>query len=329
MATEDLLKLVKPDIDRIEEALKGDLEALAEEMDGLLIEILNYGLFGGGKRFRPLIAVVSSRLCPNFSKEMYHLSIAFEYLHLATLFHDDIIDQADTRRGKESVCKLYGITGAILAGDFLHARSMEIVGRYGVECLSVFCNATRSMVDGEFVQLRNSRNYNQSEQDYFTAIEGKTALLISAATEIGGHFGGADAEQRTALKEYGRNLGYGFQIVDDLLDYLGDEKKTGKVVGNDLAEGKMTLPLIITLQNASTKDKVRLTEILQDGERRAASFIEVHRLIEAYDGYYLTRKKAEHCINKAVESLSIFPAEKKNDVAILEGLAVYALHREK
>jgi len=325
-----LLDVVAPDIDRIEKAIRADIDNLSGDLDKLLVEILKYGLFGGGKRFRPLLAVVSSRLCENFREDIYELAIAFEYLHLATLFHDDVIDQADTRRGRAAVCKVYGVSAAILAGDFLHARSMEIIGRHGgVDALDIFCQATRGMVDGEFIQLRNTQNYNQSEDDYFEAINGKTALLISATAEIGGLAGGADAIEQKALREYGRNLGYGFQIVDDLLDYLGDELKTGKAVGNDLAEGKMTLPLIIAMEHAHKKDKEKLLHILTSSEEKVASFSEVYDLISKYNGFGLARKKAEQCMSKAIEALAVFPEKKQKDREILAGLARYALHREK
>ena len=180
-----LLKLLHNDREIIDSTMRLDIAELEKTYDDRLIRVLRYGLLGGGKRIRPLLAVISSRLCGQPIEEIYTLAIAFEYLHAATLFHDDVIDQAESRRGKPTVCKEFGIEAAILAGDFLHARSMEIIGRYGgAECLKVFCRATATMVDGEFLQLANAKNFDQSEVDYFKTIEGKTALLISAATEI-------------------------------------------------------------------------------------------------------------------------------------------------
>jgi octaprenyl-diphosphate synthase len=325
-----LLNLIKPDIEKIEKTMRADVDNIAANMDNLLLEILNYGLFGGGKRFRPLLAVIAARLCSVQKDSLYDLSIAFEYLHLATLFHDDVIDKADTRRGKPSVCKAYGIVPAILAGDFLHARSMEIIGRYGGrKALDIFCGAARAMVDGEFLQLRNARNYSQSEEDYFHTIKGKTGLLIAATTEIGALYGGADASQQIALKEYGSNLGCAFQIVDDLLDYMGDAEKTGKVIGNDLSEGKMTLPLILAMDKADSKDKERFLEILADQELRQRSFSEVTELIEKYNGFEKTRKRAEYCASEAIRQLEIFPQEKKREIQIFIALSQYVLVREK
>ena len=181
-----LLQVLQKDIKRVNETISQDIDELETVHDDQLIEILRYGLLGGGKRIRPLLTIICGRLCGYSADDIFKLATAFEYLHAATLFHDDVIDQAYMRRGQPSVYKAYGLDAAILAGDFLHARSMEIIGTYGgVECLKIFCRATSTMVNGEFFQLRNSRNYSQSEEDYLHTIEGKTALFISAATEIG------------------------------------------------------------------------------------------------------------------------------------------------
>jgi octaprenyl-diphosphate synthase len=324
-----LLKLLENDREKIDSTIRLDIADLEKTFDDQLTTILRYGLLEGGKRVRPLLAVISARLCGQPIEQLYTIAIAFEYLHAATLFHDDVIDQAGKRRGKPSVYKKYGIEAAILAGDFLHARSMEIIGRYGgAECLNVFCKATATMVDGEFLQLAHAKNFTQSEMDYFRTIEGKTALLISAATEIGAICGGADNQKRVALMEYGRNLGFGFQIVDDLLDYLGDPEKTGKAVGNDLEEGKMTLPLIIAMRRAEEGEKSRLRDILQDQNQRRKSFDLVYAFIEKYDGFELTRKKAEQFVNKAIKEIQIFGSGNR-DVEVLTGLAQYVLARKK
>lgn len=327
--TDAFLKLLQVDRERIDSTIDLDITDLEKTFDPQLTTILRYGLLEGGKRVRPLLAVVAARLCGQPIEKLYYLAIAFEYLHAATLFHDDVIDQSEKRRGKPSVYQKFGIEAAILAGDFLHARSMEIIGRYGgADCLKVFCMATATMVDGEFLQLVNARKFDQSEVDYFKTIEGKTALLISAATEIGAICGGADDSRRLALMEYGRNLGYGFQIVDDLLDYLGDPQQTGKAIGNDLKEGKMTLPLIIAIQHAEQKEKGQLLSILQDQEQRHNSFNLVYTFIEKHDGFERSRRRAEEFVHTALEHIKIF-GNGNRDVEILNGLAHYVLARKK
>ena len=239
----DLLARLKHEIDLVDETMQADLQNLAgkELIPSNLVEVLEHALFNGGKRIRPLLCILSAALCGNTSKAVYLLAIAFEYLHVATLLHDDVIDHADTRRHRPTINRLFGLTPAILAGDFLHARSMFLVGTLGgKQSLELICNATEAMVAGEFLQLANAQKLNQSEKDYFAVINGKTALFIGAICETGGIFAGAHDREIEALKTYGANLGKAFQIQDDLLDYLGDQAKTGKAVGNDFCEGKMT-----------------------------------------------------------------------------------------
>jgi octaprenyl-diphosphate synthase len=327
----ELKELIAPDIQSIEEAMQSDISSISSQLDGLLLEVLRYGLFNGGKRFRPLLAVLAARLSGKNGKDVFRLAIAFEYLHMATLFHDDVIDNADIRRGKPAVGRAYGTAAAILAGDFLHARSMALVGELGgVEALKIFCRATSGMVDGEFLQLRNAANFNQSEEDYFAVITGKTVLLIAATTEIGSLYGGGSNSVRQAFYNYGNNLGCAFQIVDDLLDYLGDQRNTGKSIGNDLAEGKMTLPLILAMKRAEQKERRLLCEILLDAGARKRCFSEVRDFIVRYDGFVDAREKAQELVQEAVSELEIFGLpEQRKDRAVLEGLARYVLARKK
>ncbi len=327
---------IAPDLVRIEQAMQEDLALLAADLDDLLAEVLHYGLFNGGKRLRPLLSVLCGRVSASSKKsdnvgDIYRLAIAFEYLHCATLLHDDVIDQAHSRRGKPAVNVAFGETAAILAGDFLHARSMLLVGREGgMAALEIFCGATTAMVDGEFLQLRNASNYNLAEKDYFAVIMGKTARLIGATCEIGALAAGADMAARQALQSYGRHLGCAFQIIDDLLDYQGDEAGTGKAVGNDFREGKMTLPLIIAIARAEDHDRNRVLAMLATPQERHTGFAEISALISRYNGFTLARHKAEAIIAQALAQLHYFDqAAVRQDRAVLEGLAYYVLHRTK
>jgi octaprenyl-diphosphate synthase len=185
-------------------------------------------------------------------------------------------------------------------------------------------------VDGEFIQLRNATNYNQSEKDYFAAITGKTALLIAATTEIGSLYSGGTLQERQALKSYGNHLGCAFQIIDDLLDYLGDENTTGKTIGNDLAEGKMTMPLILAMNRAEGKDREHLLEILRDVELRKNCLADVTGFISKHNGFSDTKTMAEGMVQEALIQLEIFSRpDKSKDRMILEGLAQYVLTRRK
>jgi octaprenyl-diphosphate synthase len=340
MADGSALKaLIAPDVAAIEQAMQTDVAGLVSDTAILLTDILRYGLFNGGKRIRPLLAVLCYRLgggkktgaAGDDATEIYRLAIAFEYLHCATLFHDDVIDQASTRRGRPAVNVTFGETAAILAGDFLHARSMLLVGRGGgMQALEIFCEATSAMVDGEFRQLHNANCYNLGQEDYFAVIMGKTARLIGAACEIGALVAGAGMELREALRDYGLRLGCAFQIIDDLLDYLGDAAVTGKSVGNDFVEGKMTLPLIIAMKGATDHDRERMLHMLASAEERKNGFAEASAFIARYDGFALARHQAEAMIAEALSQLRVFTREEvTRERAVLEALAAYVLQRRK
>jgi octaprenyl-diphosphate synthase len=332
MDTDILMKAIGADAARVDQAMREDLGSLQPGADPLLLEILEYGLLNGGKRIRPLLVVLSARLCGCGEENVYRLAIAFEYLHAATLFHDDVIDNAETRRGRPAVNKQFGQVAAILAGDFLHARSMGIVGQLaGSRGLEIFCMATAGMVDGEFRQLRNASRQSISEDEYHEIVMGKTGFLIAAACEIGGLFAGGTEKQQLALRRYGAGLGTAFQMIDDILDYLGDTRKTGKSVGNDLNEGKLTLPVIIALQKGRAADVCRLREILAMKGERSQHFSEVVDLVLRYEGFTETRKRAESSITEALRQLRVFSDQTGNttDKRIFEVIAQYVLHREK
>ncbi|MBV5306371.1 MAG: polyprenyl synthetase family protein [Desulfobulbaceae bacterium] len=335
----DLKTAIASDVARIEQAMLDDLALSATDTAPLLAEILRYGLLHGGKRIRPLLMVVCYRICGGGADkggneagvDIHRLAIAFEYLHGATLFHDDVIDKGLIRRGRPSVHVAYGETAAILAGDFLHARAMLLIGRGGgIPALDIFCQATTALVDGEFMQLHNARNYNLVEEDYFKVIMDKTARLIGAACQIGALIAGAGAAEQEALREYGLCLGCAFQIIDDLLDYQGDEAATGKAVGNDFCEGKMTLPLIIAIARAEEQDRQRLLEMLAHPEERKDRVAEARALIARYDGFTLARQKAEGMIADGLARLhSVAQGEVWPERAVLEALAAYVLSRNK
>lgn len=327
---QNIKEILAAEVTVVDQAIEQDIAGLTAEIDPLLKEVLQYGLLNGGKRIRPLLVLLASRFCGRDDNDLAMLAAAFEYLHVATLLHDDVIDNADKRRGKPSVYAQYGLTPAILTGDFLLARCMTIVGELsGQQGLNAFCKATRAMVDGEFVQLRNSEDYGLSVDKYFEAIQGKTAQLLSAACEVGAVYGGGDQQARESFIVYGSNLGAAFQIIDDLLDYLGDTGKTGKAVGNDLVEGKVTLPLIYALQNAADKDKNELLGLLENEERRRDSFERVVALVERNNGFSQSQEKATQLMSDAVAHIERLHCRDQNAKNILLGLAQYILVRKK
>ena len=333
-ATPDLSALtegIKQTAARIETAMQADLNATLAGNDPLLDEVLRYALLGGGKRLRPMLAIISSRLCGRDDDTLSLLAAAFEYLHVATLIHDDVIDHADKRRGQPSVVSQYGTASAILAGDWLHARSMHLIGRLtGSRGLDIFCSATMAMVDGEFLQLRHVTDTEITEEQYFSVILRKTARLISSTCEIGALFGGGTDEQQAALAVYGKKLGISFQIVDDLLDYLGDTEVTGKQAGNDFIEGKLTLPLIHALNTADTGDRDTLINCIRGDRSQPSACATAKKLMQELDSFSFARNRAEQEAEDALEALAIFdPAAHGNDLAVLKALAAYVLSRDK
>ncbi len=334
MDSKELLGLLGPDKEKIDAAMKADLAGVTSP---LLDNVLAQAIFNGGKRVRPLLTVLSARLCgtgeksgqDNCTTDLYRLAMVFEYLHAASLLHDDVIDHAEQRRGKKTVNVIWGNTEAILAGDYLHTRAMMLAGSIGgKESLEIIGNATASMVEAEFLQMDNAQTLNASEDSYFTVLQGKTAALIAAACRIGGVYAGGNVQQCDALITYGTNLGLAFQVVDDLLDYLGDPAKTGKIVGNDLLEGKITLPLIYTLEKADETDRTEIVTILKaNKDKKIESIDKIINTTTKYNGFKRSRQKAEDLIQTAKKALDIFAEGMEK--TILSGLADYVLTRKK
>lgn len=326
MNNAELLAAFKEKAGLIDAAMKEDLAVIQSP---LLAEIIHHAIFQGGKRIRPLLTLLAASLVGPPPADTARLAISFEYLHAASLLHDDVIDHALLRRGAQTANTIWGMEPVILAGDYLHAHAMALASEVGgPAAMALIGRATAAMVESEFLQLHNAREILISEEKYFQVLKGKTAALIAAACEAGiGHSQGTVA-QRLALHTYGANLGLAFQIVDDLLDYLGDPVKTGKTVGNDFQEGKMTLPLIKTLERAEAKDREALVALLKasPGER-SGQLSAAHSLMEKYQGFSQARAKAESLIIEALARLTIFKESKAKEA--LTGLAHYVLSRDK
>ena len=271
MNNAQLLALFKEKSVAIDAVMTEDLTIVESP---LLAEIIHHAIFQGGKRIRPLLTLLAASLVGPPPPETTRLAISFEYLHAASLLHDDIIDHATLRRGAKTANTIWGMEPVILAGDYLHARAMAVACEAGIAC-----------------------NHGS-------------------------------AEQRLALRTYGTNLGLAFQIIDDLLDYLGDPLKTGKAVGNDFQEGKMTIPLIKTLEQAEDKDHETLVALLKaTPQERQEQLPTAHALIEKYQGFVLTKAQAELLLTEALAGLVIF--DEANTKAHLTALAYYVLNRDK
>ncbi len=310
------------DLQRIEEEINKNLQSSVP----LIALVTRYIMRSGGKRLRPLLTVLAARLLNYQGNDHYGLSIVFEYLHAATLLHDDVVDNAELRRGRPSANTLWGNAAVVLVGDFLLATSFFLSVMSGnLKILRILSETTTSMAEGEVLQLINSDNLEISEEEYIEVIKRKTAILISAACQIGAILGRANAEQEEAMRLFGLNLGIAFQLRDDFLDYAGSEEEFGKPVGKDLQEGKITLPLIHALQSSNDGDRQRLVELITSDRDYEQIFGKVKKVIQDYQGLDYTDKLANHHITEAKSALSIFP-ESSTRQSLIE-IAEYVVTR--
>ncbi len=318
------LEYLKAELENIEKYLQTYLDA----QHPFINQVSEYIIFSGGKRIRPLLTVLSAKLFSDNSDltSVYKISILFEYLHAATLLHDDVVDEAQFRRGRKAARNLWGNQATILVGDYLYAKSLKIASSLrNPEIMEVITNTTLLMSEGEVLQLLNLDNTELTEKDYEDVIFRKTAVLISACCETGAILGGANSEQRLSLKNFGKYLGLAFQIVDDLLDYLSTE--TGKDLGKDFQEGKITLPVIYALENATPYEKERLLYLLKTPETTKKDFEEAKAIIEKNQGFQKAKLKAKEYINLAKSSLNNLPSNFYKDLLLF--ITDYLLERKK
>jgi len=232
----------------------------------LINRIADHIIAGGGKRLRPMLHVLAARAAGYGGKEHAKLAAIIEFIHTSTLLHDDVVDESDMRRGRKTANALWGNAASVLVGDFLYSRSFQLMVELDdMRIMRILADTTNTIAEGEVLQLLNIGNADVDERAYLAVIERKTAVLFAAATELGGVLGGLPDAQVAALRRYGMELGYAFQIADDLLDYVSDSETLGKNIGDDLAEGKPTLPLIYAMQAADEEQLKSLRHAIEHG----------------------------------------------------------------
>ena len=274
----------------------------------LIEEVGNHSLLGEGKRLRPLFFILSCQLCNYHESDMYPLSTVFECLHAASLLHDDVLDNASMRRGRSSVNKIWGNSTAVLMGDFLFSKSSRMaVEKRHIELLKVFADTAIRMTEGQMLELVNTHNWNITRREYMGIITSKTADLLSAACACGGIVAGANKADIQALTNFGLNMGIAFQIVDDVFDYTSTVEKSGKPIGNDLREGKITLPLIYTLNYLEKGEKDRLEHLFKNAKASEKDHVKIIELVQNNGAINKCRKEAQDYANRAETYLSLFP----------------------
>ena len=291
----------------------------------LINQVAEYIIGAGGKRLRPMLLLLSTGALGHRGPDAHQLAAVVEFIHTATLLHDDVVDESDLRRGRKTANAVWGNAASVLVGDFLYSRSFQLMVELDrLEVMRILADTTNTIAEGEVLQLLHVRNPDTDEAAYLRVIERKTAVLFAAATRLGALLAGADATTCDALHRYGMALGYAFQIADDVLDYASDAATLGKNLGDDLAEGKATLPLIHAMQHSDAATQNVLREAIEQGD--ADALPQVLAAIHACGSLDYSRERALQYARDAEASLS--GLGDNEFVAALRGLAQYSVNRD-
>ncbi len=273
----------------------------------LVRQVAEYIVAGGGKRMRPALVLLAAQAMGYEGAQHHELAAVVEFIHTATLLHDDVVDESDLRRGRDTANALFGNAASVLVGDFLYSRAFQMmVGVGSMRVMEVLADATNVIAEGEVLQLMNCHNADIDVEEYLQVIRYKTAKLFQAAARLGGILGGANRDVEEGLARYGMHLGTAFQLIDDVLDYSGEEAETGKHLGDDLAEGKPTLPLIHVLKHGAPAQAACVRKAIEEGGRD--SFAEVLAAVKATGALDAAREHARAEAAMAVDAIAQLPA---------------------
>jgi octaprenyl-diphosphate synthase len=304
LTAREIFDLIQDDLEQVEKRITVESVASVDAVTA----IGQYLQSAGGKRLRPALLLLSAKLVGNGGPSAIQLGAVVELIHAATLVHDDVIDTAETRRGRPSTNVQWGNHTCVLAGDWLYMQAFQIALRErNFQILDLLIGLTQMMVEGELLQLERIGRIDVSEADCMELVDRKTACLFSVCSKLGALAGGADSQMQEQLAEYAWNLGMAFQLVDDVLDFTSREKTLGKPVGNDLREGKVTLPLIYALENATADDRRDVETILHEGNYDKVPFRKILALIEKHKGIERVKERAQTFTDKARALISTFP----------------------
>lgn len=317
---ETLREFIAADMQSVDHVIRTRLDSEVV----LIRQVAEYIIGGGGKRLRPALVVLSSGAFGYRGERHYELAAVIEFIHTATLLHDDVVDESALRRGQPTANSLFGNAASVLVGDFVYSRAFQMMVAAGnMRILEVLAEATNVIAEGEVLQLMNCRNPDIDEQGYLKVIRCKTAKLFEAATRIGAMLGGATGAQETAMTAYGAHLGTAFQLIDDVLDYSGDNSVIGKNVGDDLAEGKTTLPLIYVIKHGTPAQAETVRHAIREGG--IADLDAVRSAIEQTGALDYARQQARNESRIACEALQAAPASPQR--RHLHELAEFAVTR--
>lgn len=323
MLVKDIYSVVEKDFDQVNQLIIDQLRS-----DVPMVEKIGHHIIeSGGKRMRPLLVLLAAKaLNPNENADAQHPLLAgiIEFLHTATLLHDDVVDTSDMRRGKATANAKFGNAPSVLVGDFLYSRAFQMMVNLGsMRVMDILSNATCVIAEGEVMQLMNVKNPNLTEAKYMDVIQGKTAMLFEASSHSGAVLAQANPEQEAALKLYGHHLGMAFQLVDDVLDYVGNAEELGKNVGDDLAEGKTTLPLIFAMEHASEEQSNFIKQAIRKGSTE--NLAEIVTIVQKCGAIDYTNEKAREHVQQAQAAIKCLDHSPAKDA--LNALAELAISR--
>ena len=288
----------------------------------LINEIGRYIVGNGGKRLRPMLLLLAAKALGEVNEKHLILAAVVEFIHTATLLHDDVVDESDLRRGKESANAVWGNAASVLVGDYLYSSAFEMMVRTdNMRVMGLLSKTTTAIAEGEVLQLLNCNNPETTEAKYLEVIARKTAILFSAATQLAAILSGSTVEIETALANYGQHLGIAFQLIDDALDYKASAEELGKNLGDDLAEGKPTLPLIYAIQNGTPEEAAIIIDAIKTGSRDV--FNDVYAVVKRTQAITYTEQRADEEAQKAIDALTVLPeSDYKNALVLLAKFAV-------
>ena len=321
-ALDDLSAAMKPDMNAVNALIIDNMQSSVP----LIPQLAGYLIASGGKRIRPLMTLAATRLFDSETTRPYRLAAAVEFIHTATLLHDDVVDESDMRRGKATANAAFGNAASVLVGDFIYTRAFQMMTSLGsLRVLEVMSEAVNVIAEGEVLQLMNVNDPDITEENYMRVIYSKTARLFEAAAQCSGILADCSAEQEKALQDYGRYLGTAFQLIDDLLDYSSDGERLGKNVGDDLNEGKPTLPLLHAMQHGNAEQSAMIRGAIEQGNGRHL-LDAVLETMATCGSLEWTQKRAEEEADKAIAALQVLPDSPWREALI--GLAHIAVQRD-
>ncbi len=320
---QQIRSLIQTDLDKVNLFI---VDQLYSEV-ALVESIGHYIVDAGGKRLRPMLVLLAAKACGVKSDQHIDMAAVIEFIHTATLLHDDVVDMSTLRRGRPTVNAQWNNPSSVLVGDFIYSRAFQVLVKIGdMRIMEIMADTTNKIAEGEVLQLISKSNPNSTEELYMQVIQNKTAILFEAAAKSGAILSGADQKTVSAMAEFGLQLGLAFQLIDDALDYIGDAEELGKNVGDDLAEGKSTLPLIYTMANGSSADRDLIQQSLRAESLTPPQLQEVIALVKNSGALEYTQELASTKTTAAVKALEALPDSEYKTA--LKNLVEFSLNRK-